>query len=326
MTVESAISAEFRPDLSLQLAQTEQPPEAPAHQAGSFLVHAEKRNAAGLVTPVDEFSGIPLPILPTKNPLPLNRPEIADWHHPFHPKEHPLLKTPGGLALRNCRVQLVHRNFHNESATRYHRFFEGPPIPEAEEEQFRIVILASAGYIPQQAINTRSGEPEVVNLNNNLSRQLRQTMRRAVPGDEAQHDPSAKNQVFHYRNLRYGYDDVRKFLAQHTLEQPLPHLKESLIDEFLNTANDERRLYLGHLLLAKKVEVAAERVDEIYRQASRAHTLHPLMPSSPATFIKHKLGTPETRKGLFPRLAAQLAVFHGVSGLTIRGERAILTG
>lgn len=326
MAERQAICEEFPSGSPLPTPQVtdQQPSEAPAQNAGSFFDHTEKTNAGGLITPVDEFSGLPLPILPTKNPLPLGRPEIADWHHPFHPKEHPLLKTTGGLALRNCRVQLVHRNFHNESSTRYHRFFEGPPIPDSQDEQFRIVVLASAGYVPGQAINTRSGEPQVVDLNAVQARQLRQTMRKAIPQDESQHDLSIRNQVFHYRNLRYGYDDVRKFLTQHTLEQPLSHLRENLIDEFLYTNNEERKVYLGHLLLAKKVEVAAERVEEIYVQARKTRSLHPLMPSSPATFIKHKLGTPEARKGLFPRLAAQLAVFHGVSGLTIRGERAIM--
>jgi hypothetical protein len=124
--------------------------------------------------------------------------------------------------------------------------------------------------------------------------------------------------------MRYGYEPIREFLAEYSLSRTIDHVPETIVDEFLFTGDEQRRRYLGHLLLAKKVEVASESAENKYKAARSAALLHPLMPASPNTLVKHKLGRTQKRESLFPRLAAQLAFSHGVSGLTIRGERAII--
>jgi hypothetical protein len=296
----------------------------PVTDRSFFIERTQKRLAEGLITPIDEFSGIPLPILPTKNDLPLHDPDIADWHHPFHPKEHPLLKTAGGLALRNCRVQLVHRNFHNESPLRYHKFFEGPVIPESEDEQFRTVVLAAAGYIPRRAINTRSGEPEIVDLSPQQSARLRRTMRKAVPQDDCKCDDPRRKMSFEYRNLRYSYDLVREFLSEYMMMQSTAHLPEPLVDEFLHTKNSFKLVELGDRLLALQAEFTADKVESSYRSAQQRRQLHPLMPKTATEFVHYKLGNKQSRQKLYPRLFGQLAFNYGLKGLTIRGGQAII--
>jgi hypothetical protein len=280
--------------------------------------------AAELITPVDEISGLPLPILPGEAILPINQPDIADWHHHFHPKEHPILKTTGGLALRNCRVQLVHRNFHNESPTRYHKFYDGPELPEEESEQFKLVVLACAGFLPEEAIDLRSGEPKVVHMDKKQDAQIRSVLRPAKSVSSVDPTDSTRSKIFQYRHVRYGYEPIRDFIAAYALEHDISHVNESLVDEFLYTRDQERKRFLGHFLLAQKVEVTAEEVRSRYDTARNAGLLHPLMPPTPTTLLKHKLGTPHSREALFPRLAAQLAFAKGAIDLTIRGERAIV--
>lgn len=317
------------PDFTLAEAlprpiQAETAVEAPVADRSFLIERTEKRLAGGLITPVDQFSGIPLPILPTKNELPFHNPDVADWHHPFHPKEHPLLKTAGGLALRNCRVQLVHRNFHNESPLRYHRFFEGPAIPESEDDQFRTVVLAAAGYIPERAISTRSGEPEIVELSPRQSARLRQMMRKATPSDDCKCDDPRRKMSFEYRNLRYSYDRVREFLGEYMIMQSTEHLPEPVVDEFLHTTNRYKLEELGDRLLAMQTEFIADKIEQSYSVAKKSRQLHPLMPETATEFVRYKLGNRRSRQQLYPRLFGQLAFSHGVPGLTIRGGQAII--
>jgi hypothetical protein len=325
VTEQLIVNSSTDPTLSPIQAEIDYASQTPVENDGSFSFEmTTKRLAQGLVTPVDAFSGIPLPILPTKNELPFNNSEVADWHHPFHPKEHPLLKTTGGLALRNCRVQLVHRNFHNESPMRYHRFFEGPIIPESEDEQFRTVVLASAGYIPTHAISTRSGEPQKVELSPLQTARLQQTLRKATPDDDCKCNDPHRKLAFEYRNIRYSYDRIRDFLSEYTVMQSTDHIPQLLIDEFLYTTDQRKRGDLGDKLLAQQADRAAENIEETYRFAQSHRQLHPLMPGTATEFIQYKLGNKQSRQKLYLRLFGQLAFSHGVTGLTIRGERAII--
>lgn len=254
--------------------------------------------AAELVTFTDE-TGLPLPIAPVEGVQISTRPDKSNWHHHFHPSTDPILEqTLGGRALRNSRVQRVDRNFHNYSKKSYHRFFVGPEIPESEDEQFRMVVLACAGYIPNEGVDLQSGEPRRVYLTPLQRAQLA----RPATGDY-------KQSTFGYRDLRYSYDSARAFFSSYALTQSLDHIRPALIDEFLHTTQDERKRYLGHLLLAKKVDVAADAINTAYTQARQEGLLHPLMPPKPAVLVQQKLGRAATREGLFPRLTAQLSVF-----------------
>lgn len=255
--------------------------------------------AAELRTFTDLLTDLPLPIAPVEGIQVSARSDEGNWHHHFHPSSDPILvNTLGGRALRNSRVQRVDRNFHNYSQKAYHRFFTGPPIPDDENEQFRMVVLACAGYVPEEGVDLQGGEPKRVRLTQLQLQQLRQP----GVGDD-------KQVAFGYRDLRYSYDAAREFFSHYALTRSIDHVDQSKIDEFLHTRDESRKRYLGHLLLAKKVDVAAEPVDEIYSQVRQAGLLHPLMPPAPNTLVRHKLGVSTQREKLFPRLAMQLSIF-----------------
>lgn len=237
--------------------------------------------AAELVTPVDEFTGLPLPLLPPKNAPPKNSPEI-EWHHHFHPRKHPLLEGLGGIAIRTVRLQSTYRREH----TNYHRHYIGPPLPELPEEQFQAVIMAYAGYIPEQAINTRRDEPRLVSVPEDLRRRLWET-------DEIQ--PTAIH-------------PVRAFLTEYILGQNMSHIYESVIDEFVHTLDIGRRYYLGSLILAKAIERATEPTDNMYRQAWQGGLIPAYRPAKSPTFVSRTLSrAPKQRQHLLKRLQEKLA-------------------
>lgn len=244
------------------------------------------------MTPVDDLTGMPLPIIPKLERLPLRHPDIADWHHHFHPRSDPRLKTVGGLALRNSRLQLVAREYHNDGPKRYHKFFDGPPIPESEATQFGMCVLACAGYLPESGIDLRSGEPVVARLDHNQRNLLR----------------SHRRNNFDYRYFRYGYDPIRRFFAKYVLEQNLTEiLPQRTIDEFLYSRNPNRRSELGRTIIEAAASSATEHIDPAYDLFRQNQQLHELMPPDPHTLVVYKLGNPKQQEELvLPKLKRQL--------------------
>src|SRR4051812_44051119 len=101
------------------------------------------------------MTGIPLPLWPRDDLPPIaigrirNYARIADWHHPFHPRAHLLTDNLGAAAVRNCRIQWTEYDDHHH---KYHGAFKGSELPQGSDEQFRTVVLAAAGFIPDAAI------------------------------------------------------------------------------------------------------------------------------------------------------------------------------
>lgn len=286
--------------------------------------------AAEMITPVDEFSGLPLPLLPTAEVLPVNQGEIANWHHHFHPKSDPVLSgTIGGRALRAARIQLVPAVQHNYSDAAYHCFYAGPPIPTDRAEQFGMSVLACAGYMSDYAIDLADGEPQVRPMTAAQLNQLgmrpevevpepgdvRRYQARLAPGvttDEAKRlllDKWEQQAEFSYRNLRYGYDPLRAFFAAVVLEQDVSHLPAKLLNKFMSTGDETE----GMIVLAQAAVQAVETiywrgqsVDRVYKQARGQGSLHPKMPPSASSLLKYKLGDPVTRRSMLPKLRSQL--------------------
>jgi hypothetical protein len=60
------------------------------------------------LSPVDELTGLPLPILTNFEPKYSSQPTWEDWHHHFHPKLDNILDCEvGGRFLRHSRIQLA---------------------------------------------------------------------------------------------------------------------------------------------------------------------------------------------------------------------------
>lgn len=297
--------------------------------------------AAELVSPVDELTGMPLAVAPPLENLPRGDSSIANWHHLYHPSTAPELQTLGGAALRNSRVELLPLKWHNTGRQNYHSYYKGPPLPAADdkETQFRLCVLACAGYLPEKVIALNSGEPVERLMNEDELYYFRKTplpegvssfdikrhtanVINTLPGPVTKgvmrhlkkeaYDILTKrnftNAQYAYNNLRYAYEPIREFFKEYALGQPIDHIPLSTIDEFLHTNIIERRREIGHWLLAKQSEVATESFSGQYKQAFKAGLLHPLMPSRPDNLVKHKLGgTIYCENKIFPQLAERLA-------------------
>jgi hypothetical protein len=236
--------------------------------------------AAEAITPVDELSGLPLPLAPSPNLDPSS--EETNWHHHFHPRRSELLKgKAGGIAVRNVRLQLTTIDDHNE----YHNHFAGPPLPGTQAERFFVTVLTTAGYVPDSAIDFTGQEPKIVGITD-TSREI----------------------LWQSGQLRHNSSTVvREFFIRYALAQDLSDVRENLVDEFLNTTSPDRRRHLGHWLLGKAIERATEPVDPVYLAAWKSGLLHPKTPANPRTLVKASLGPPKKRESLLDQLEQRLA-------------------
>jgi hypothetical protein len=243
--------------------------------------------AAELITPADQLTGMPLPILnPSMTRTYASPVYKADWHHSFHPSSSEILKdTPGGVALRNCRAQRVHYGVHHYD---YHRIFKGPDIPQSEDEQFRLVVLAAAGYVPEEALTfDRKGNPSIIHMNAKQRERLwsEQQMKLWTPRK------------------------VRDFLQGHILSQDFSPVKQLTIEEFLTTPDEQKRWELGCTLLGYASLKATEQVKDTYKVARRETCLPPTRAQTAARFVLGAVSLKKDRAQLFSRLDDTLMAY-----------------
>lgn len=248
-----------------------------------------------LVTPVDALTGMPLPIIAKPEDLNLKEPENKNWHHHFHPAKHPLLQGVGGIALRSCRMQYVPIELHNFGKNTYHDYFEGPPLPENDSDQFALTVLACAGYIPREGINISKTGPRVYELNDEQLADLK-----ALSNND-------------YINFTYHNEFIREFFKQYALARDWSYLRESTIEEFLTSRDLERRRYLGHFILAKAIEMATDDIQQNYLTAFKEGLLHPQAPHNPRDIVKKKITPRKHKERLFKDMESVLAEHLGIA-------------
>jgi hypothetical protein len=96
-----------------------------------------------------------------------------------------------------------------------------------------------------------------------------------------------------YQNLIYGFDPMKNFMLNRVLAQDYSEVDSSLKLNFLEKGDTEAGLCLlaiGSVLAAETAKINNEKLDEVYRDIYSDGRLHPMMPASAATIIKHKLG------------------------------------
>ena len=242
--------------------------------------------AAELWTPLDEATGIPLPIMPRDDlpPVPTGRQRnierIADWHHPFHPRAELMADGDSGAAVRGCRVQWAEYDDHHH---KYHGAFVGPELPETEEERFRTVVLAAAGYVPEAAIAFGlRGRPMVTQMSGEDRERLWQTGQLRVD------------------NL----SNVRKFLINYALRD-FGNFRTETIDEFLHTPDMERRFQLGCNFLGVAAHEAVTSLKDVYQESRGSGLIPPERARSAGRFVLGVMTT-HRRKQAFGALTAKL--------------------
>jgi hypothetical protein len=242
-------------------------------------------------TPVDEATGVPYVLMPVDDlpPLPRdgrNLQREADWHHPFHPRAALVNQGPGLNALRVVRKQwALYGRHHNEVPAGYHSIFAGPFLPETEEDQFRTIVFAAAGFIPPVAIDFQRAEPH-----------------RLKPLTDEQ-----RLQLWTSGEIRIDNEiTVRDYLIRHALGRDFVDIKtSSVVDEFLSSPNRERRRQLGDQLLRVAAYQAADPLSPHYRRAKKDALIHPARSHSAGQFVLSSMGLARGR----PR-ARQLLAEH----------------
>lgn len=220
--------------------------------------------------PIDEH-GVPLPLL-----LPRS---LADYEHTtggghqltFHHRQFPADAVrgivPEAVTFRSIDGQLLPRYLHQ----RLHGRYDGPTLPSTQEAVFRYVVLRCGGYMPRHALELAYRGTRIV-----------------VPTAEQRWAIAASLRMDHTNTpLNAGYQRARvgMLLARHVVRQPIEHIKEGLMDEFLHTDDAGRRKELGHLLLKEKVRVAVDPFDLVYHQSYKEGTLMPGAPRTPVRVV-----------------------------------------
>jgi len=286
--------------------------------------------AARLIAPKDEFSGMPLPLMPRDDVLPLNDGSVANLHHPNHPKSHPILSnTLGGKAIRSSQIQLVAIAQHNYSEEAYHYYYERSQVPTETGQQVGQLMLVCGGFVPDEAIVTTGGEPRVERMTPAKLNMLRVQPEVEVPDDrqverfwnsrmpDAPKEEAARilaekwraQAEYSYRNIRYGYDPMKAFFADVVTQQDMSHLPGKLIDEFKANGNPTKGMTILAQAAVKTVETSICQgvpVNGLYKQAKAEGKLHPSMPPHSASLLKYKLGDYESRIALLPKLRARM--------------------
>lgn len=211
----------------------------------------------GLMTPVDELTGLPLPIVITAAPHKNANTRFSDYHHHFHPERDLIHADDASLALRRSRGQYLPRWLHEH----YHHYFAGPEIPNSRKETFAAVVLACAGVVPKRAIDFSGNGPKTVEIAD------QQTYQRVV--DSIKHEgekTSVSSSIFRAQ--------IGIFFANYAIEQSFEEVvSQRVINEFLETSDVSRRKVLGNLMLRDAIHLSIEPIVPIHKLTRKEGTL-----------------------------------------------------
>lgn len=279
--------------------------------------------AAELVTPTDELTGFPLPIIPSQR-LMDGEPIFTNWHHAYHPNSSDSLKGLGGRALRHSRIQLVDATNHNHSKESYHAIYKGFDMPDSSDldEQFRLALLGITGYIPRQGIDMGSASYGVRDLTEQEIVFLRQPAAIAPVTNEQLHKfiidhddcsitPKRAWRVLHhkrkrqaamsYDHIHYSYDAAKSFFSDYVLSEERLDVSPKIMHQFMGALaleQYEKAIGFGELIIQKATEATVQPVRPMYKQLHGQGLLHRLVPEDPAKIVKRKLGNHKKRQEL----------------------------
>lgn len=206
----------------------------------------------------------------------------VDRNHAFHPRTHEALRTLGGQALRNCRIQYVPRIFHNEGVHAYHSFYDGPVIPIDEMDQLVAIVCAVAGYMPKEGIDLTGDTPVI----RDISRSELSILQTAdSTGD--------------YRYFYYGQGSIEVFVKQMILQRAM-HVETEELKKFLSSRDIDIRRKIGMSILQKSSVIIADEISaRAFSEAHRRKQLRPEFHHRPHAILQNCIRNPD-------RLKAQL--------------------
>jgi hypothetical protein len=220
----------------------------------SYRSTSRDPNSMGLATPIDEITGLPLPILIIDTEETSANTSFSDYHHHYHPERDLVSADDAMVALRRSRGQYLPRWLHEH----YHKYFAGPEFPETRQEIFAVVVLACAGITPRKAIDFSGFEgPKIV--------EVRDDRHYSRVVESVKHEGEKHGQT----NSIYR-SQIGMFFANYAIEQSIKDVvRDTLIDEFLNTTDMDRRKVLGNLMLSKAIGLSVEPVIPIHAEIKK---------------------------------------------------------
>lgn len=270
------------------MAQTEYVQDRLPIEVYSMHPHPLDSESKGYETPVDEETGLPIPILPTQA-LSSSGNMFVDFHHNFHPAEVLLSGDDAARALRHSRGQDLPRWLHEH----YHNYFAGPRLPASREEMFRTCVLACAGVVPRQAIDfSRQGPLIRQSLNDDDYKRIVQTVR---------HEGAQRADAGRYYRNRIGI-----FFANYAIEQSIQEVvSEQVIEQFLMSKDEGERKMLGNLMLREAIQLSVDPVRDIHAGLRKQGLVH--RPPAQLSAIVKDFFLPYRRKDYYGALEKKFA-------------------
>jgi len=216
------------------------------------------------ITPVDNLTGMPLPIYPFSNEheygaeLYNGSEDLSDLteiskncHHAFHPEDDLKTNKNGSLFLRHSRVQRVPVWLHDG----YHSIYQGPEITDDIEKRFLMGVFAVAGYMPKVAIDIPNSleEDKIIPLTFSKYKEMIQ--------------PDMLKGQFDEKKVRLRH--ASKFMMKIILSQDVQAVNVSDCKEFLTTNDRQKRLKIAHLIVEQLADQSTEQISEKYQKARK---------------------------------------------------------
>lgn len=281
-----------------------------------------------LPTPIDDLTGVPLLIAPPIEDNEWLAAEGPTEHHSYHPRLSPeLTLSLGGRALRNSRMQLTTSPQHNFGQGCYHRYYDGPPLPDADDSaaQIRQVILNISGYLPHKIIDLSSGEPVIRDTKTEERQQLTSQAHdysinhkelraycrlTGLPPNKAWRQMNMRKQArasMAYATIRYSDTPIRDFFEDYLLRPEMIDIKKRTIKRYLSTKDAELLSYMGDSILSRAVQVATAPLLAEYQNMFSLGAINQNIGPKPAKIMKFHLGSHRRRrKVILPKLSELL--------------------
>lgn len=281
-----------------------------------------------IITPVDEATKIPLLIAPPENQTEWLQTGLLTEHHAYHPHRTPRLEESiGARALRNSRMQTTPARFHNGGQGCYHRYFVGPPLPDAGdiEAQMKQVVLNVAGFIPRQIIDLNTGKPVIRDIKPEelkffqhpgkpkqpTAKEFRVYCRlTGLSPNNAWRQLTLHNKArarLGYESIRYSDMPIREFFEDYLLRPEMIDVNPRTIKRFLTTKDETVLTHMADTILGRAISVATSNFLVDYQTVHGLGLVNPILPDTPDVAIKFQLGSFRRRRlVLAPKLGQLL--------------------
>lgn len=218
------------------------------------------------IAPIEHSTGIPLSIVYDTG---ISDPNCRfDWHHSYYPKRRYELTSETGKALRSSRVQYVPCDLHRAYHYYFDEYINKWRLPQSKLDKCAVVILLSAGYVPDVGVKISKYGPMPIKLGEDEKCKL------------------WENQLVRVDSESNIYNFILNTILEIIKNEDID---SKMIDEFTSTKNDFDRIRLGNSLLEIASRQLTDKMLSTYTSASSSGQLNPSSPNDPVEYIKESV-------------------------------------